>query len=135
MLPDPRTEPATRDLLTPLLPPGVPSEALLSAETLEALQSHCRNLEGLGFELEVRENNLRVRQRHRGFDMVIQFSDQDDLGERRRFFAALKRTFGSFWDRFSWLVHPSKAVTVPYEHVKAVLGVCQAARLRLRRVK
>jgi hypothetical protein len=135
MLPHVETDKTIRHFLHPLLPPDVPPEAFFPEEALESLETHRKDLEELGFELNVREHNLRIRHRTGNFDFVTQFSDQDDLGERRRLFAALRGTFGGFWDRFAWLMQPSRPVTVPYEHLKAVLGICQAARLRLRRVK
>jgi len=134
MLPHVESDKTMRHVLSPLLPPNVPPEAFFPAEALESLDSHRAELEALGFELDVREHNLRIRHGLRKFDFVTQFSDQDDLGERRRLFGALKETFGSFWDRFGWFMQPSPPVTVPYEHLKAVLGICQAARVRLRRV-
>ncbi|GAB4266239.1 MAG: hypothetical protein Kow0092_19030 [Deferrisomatales bacterium] len=131
----PRSDPSptVSGLLDPLLPQGTPLSELLPPSAADALERHLDRLAGLGFELTLTVDSLRVRHRLRGFETVIRLSLPDDMGERRRLFRALRRAFGSPWDRWApWALQPPPAVTLPYESLKAVLQACQSLRQRRR---
>lgn len=105
-----------------------PSDFLVT-DKRDRLAAHWDRLQGLGFELEIEHDRLRVHHGNRGFDAVIHLSHPADLGERRQLFESLKHAFGKPSDRFlSWILRPSQAVTLPYESLREVIALCQDAR-------
>jgi hypothetical protein len=117
------------DNLAPLLPRGAELRDRLEDEPWERLQASWQQLTELGFEVEVRAEELLVRHRDAGFETVIQLSRPDDLGELRGLFLALRKRFGRVRDRWlPWLFLPGQAVTDPYEHLREIIATCQKLR-------
>ena len=121
------------DRLATFLPEGAAPAAAIDARTAARFGARWAELQELGFELEVGRDALRVRHRDRGFQTVIQLSHDNDLGERRALFQALKSRFGRTTDRFfSWLFQPSPAVSLVYESLREVIEICQDLRGKYR---
>ncbi|HSH70845.1 MAG TPA: hypothetical protein VK997_13050 [Deferrisomatales bacterium] len=119
--------------LAPLLPKNNGNPGRLDDETMGLLQTSWRELDDLGFEVSVGADELVVRHGASGFKTVIQLSRPDDLGELRRLFLALRRTFGRLRDRWlPWLFLPGPSVTAPYEHLRRIIGTCQKLRQDIR---
>ena len=117
------------DALSPLLPESAEFRAILDDASRTRLEASWSELAELGFEVGVGADQLQVRHRDRGFETVIQLSRPDDLGELRGLFLALRQRFGRVRDRWlPWLFLPGQAVTVPYEHLRLIIGTCQRLR-------
>jgi len=119
--------------LAPFLPEGAASGAVLDAHTADRFGARWAQLQDLGFELDVGRDSLQVRHRDRGFQTVIQLSHENDLGERRALFQALKNAFGRTTDRFfSWIFQPSPAVSLAYDSLREIIEICQDLRGKYR---
>jgi hypothetical protein len=122
------TPPAVPDL-SALLADGAHPGRTVPIDLQRRFEARWSALRDLGFELEVRRDSLRVSHRERRFEAIIELSGDDDLGEKRELFRALRATFGNAAERwFPKLVQCSPAVTAPYLALKEVLDVCQALR-------
>ncbi len=127
---------ATPDARTPDLSalfPDDPEEAGKVPEAARArFETHWRALRDLGFHVQLRKDALVVHHPDRGFEMEIQLSREDDLGEKRELFRALREAFGGPVERwFPKLVQSSPAVTRPYQSLKELVEVCQAVRRKV----
>lgn len=114
--------------------PDDPEEAEKVPEAARGrFEAHWQALRDLGFHVLLRKDALVVRHPGRGFEMEIQLSREDDLGEKRELFRALRATFGSPMERWlPILVQSSPAVTRPYQSLKGLVEVCQAVRRKAR---
>ena len=120
-------------LLAPMLPEGASPQETLDDATARKLRANWAQLVGMGFDLELRRDSLAVRHRTQRFETVVQFSHENDLGERRALFRSLKAAFGKMTDRFfPWLFQPSAAVSAPYDRLKEVISIWQALRKKVR---
>ncbi|MFU8856349.1 MAG: hypothetical protein ACNA8S_05010 [Deferrisomatales bacterium] len=120
--------------LTVLLPEGSPASPVVPEDVRRRFGTCWRALRDQGFDIEVRRNSVRVRHAGQGFERVIQLSGEDDLGEKRELFRALRSAFGGLVER--WLPHvvqPSPTVTWPYLNLKQVIEICQGVRALRRR--
>jgi len=110
------------------LPANLDLRALTPAEQ-ERLSTHWTSLRERGFEVTLRRDSIEICHPKRGFETVVQLSGEDDLGERREVFRALRAAFGSVTERwFPRLVQSSTAVTRPYQDIKEIVEICQALR-------
>lgn len=118
--------------LTALFPDGPEETGKVTEAARGRFEVHWRALRELGFHVFLRKDAILVRHPGRGFEMEIQLSSEDDLGEKRELFRALRANFGGPVERwFPKLVQSSPAVTRPYQSLKELVEVCQAVRRKV----
>jgi hypothetical protein len=119
--------------LAPLLPGETDPGKILDGRAAQRFSARWAQLEDMGFELNVGRASVQVRHRGTGFETVIQLSHENDLGEKRALFRALKRAFGRTTDRFfSWIFLPSPPVSLAYESLREIIEICQSVRAKHR---
>jgi len=115
--------------LNVLLPDGPGAAGKVTAAARQRFEAQWRALRDLGFQVQLRKDALCVHHPDRGFDMEVQLSRGDDLGERRELFRTLRAAFGTPLERWlPKLVQSSPAVTRPYQSLKEMVEVCEEVR-------
>jgi hypothetical protein len=94
--------------LAPLVGDPAEIERLCSPQTLGRLTEHWHRVLDLGFELELGSETLQIRHRNTDFETVIPLGGPDGTESRRRLLEQLKRAFGGFRGRLSWLIRPAR---------------------------